>query len=239
MNGEGRTDIDPTLEAPAASQSAAKVIMSRFQRLVQPASEPLLSHLYLVRHGETEWSLSGRHTGRIDIGLTERGDDEARALAPSLASIKFEHVLTSPALRARRTCELSGLGTSAQTEPDLQEWDYGSYEGRCSSEIREDRPGWILCRDGCPGGEDAADVAARADRLIRRLRTLDGNIALFSHGQFGSSLAARWIGLEIVESQHFSLGTASLGVLGYNPVHPEVSVIARWNIAPGYMHLIS
>ena len=194
---------------------------------------PALGHLYLVRHGETAWSLSGQHTGRIDIALTERGEDEARALAPAMAAIQFEHVLTSPAQRAKRTCELSGLGAFGKADPDLAEWDYGLYEGRCSSSIRVERPGWTLCRDGCPDGESAADVSARADRLITRLRALSGNVALFSHGQFGSSLAARWIGLAIIESQHLMLGTGSIGILGYNPAHPEVSVLARWNLNPG------
>ena len=193
---------------------------------------PLRRCLYVIRHGQTEWSISGRHMGRVDIGLSDRGQDEARALAPVLSGPDFSHVLTSPASRARRTCELSGLGASAQTEPDLAEWDYGIYEGRRFSDIRKERPGWILCRDGCPGGEDAAAVSARADRLIKRLQTLVGDIALFSHGRFGSVLAVRWIGLEIVKAQHFLLDTASIGILACDPAHPEVSVIARWNIAP-------
>ena len=195
------------------------------------------SHLVLVRHGETAWSLSGQHTGRTDIALTGRGEDEARALAPVMAGMRFEHVLTSPAGRARRTCELSGLAAASRIDPDLAEWDYGAYEGRSSVDIRRDRPDWVLCRDGCPDGEDAEQVCARADRLIARLRTLDGNVALFSHGQFGTSLAARWIGLPIAQSQHLMFGTASIGVLGYNPGHPDVSVLERWNVVPGPLRL--
>jgi probable phosphoglycerate mutase len=189
--------------------------------------------LTLIRHGQTEWSLSGRHTGRTDIGLTERGEDEARALVPALAAMRFDHVLTSPARRARRTCALSGLGASADVEPDLAEWDYGAYEGRCSADIRLDRPGWNVYRDGCPGGEDAEQVSERADRLIARLAALGGAIALFSHGQFGCSLGARWIGLTVSQGQHFLLGTASISVLGVNPSHPDIRVIAGWNSVPG------
>ena len=185
--------------------------------------------LTLIRHGQTEWSLSGRHTGRTDIGLTGPGEDEARALAPLLAASRFDHVLTSPARRARRTCELSGLGASAQVEPDLAEWDYGAYEGRCSVDIRLERPDWNVYRDGCPGGEDAAQVSERADRLIGRLAALGGTIALFSHGQFGCSLGARWIGLPVSQGQHLLLSTASMSVLGFNPGHPDIRVIARWN----------
>jgi len=186
-----------------------------------------------MRHGETEWSLSGQHTGRTDIPLTARGDDEARALGPWLRGIPFTHVLTSPRRRARRTCELAGLGPEAQIEPDLSEWDYGDYEGQLSVDIRRGRPDWNLFRDGCPHGETPEQISDRADRLISHLCALGGTIALFSHGQFGCSLATRWIGLPVIEAQHLSLGTASLSVLGYNPNHPEVRVIARWNAGPG------
>ena len=191
-----------------------------------------LLQLYLIRHGETEWSLSGQHTGRTDIPLTARGEDEARALGPCLRVIQFARVLTSPQQRARRTCELTGLEREIEIEPDLAEWDYGDYEGRRSVDIRKERPNWNVFRDGCPHGETPEQVSGRADRLIAHLRVLDGNVALFSHGQFGCSLAARWIGLPVTEAQHFSFGTASLSVLAYNPSHPEVRVIARWNTAP-------
>jgi probable phosphoglycerate mutase len=190
--------------------------------------KPLL-RLYLIRHGETEWSLSGQHTGRTDLPLTAHGEDEARQLAPRLRHIQFARVLTSPRQRARRTCELAGLGAAAETEPDLAEWDYGDYEGLLTADVRKLRPGWNVFRDGCPGGEMPAAVSDRADRLIAHLCTLDGNVALFSHGEFACVLAARWIGLPVVEGQHFSVDAASLGILGYNPGHPEVRVIALWN----------
>ncbi len=196
-----------------------------------PARKELLS-LYLVRHGQTEWSLSGRHTGSTDIPLTPRGEDEARALIPWLNHVQFGLVLTSPRQRARRTCELVGLGREAEIEPNLAEWDYGDYEGERSSDIRQDRPAWNVFRDGCPHGEMPAQVSDRADRLIARLCTMNGNVALFSHGEFGLALAARWIGLPVVEGQHFLMGTASLNILSYNPSHPEVRVIALWNATP-------
>ncbi|MBX0328425.1 histidine phosphatase family protein [Oscillochloris sp. ZM17-4] len=185
--------------------------------------------LYLVRHGGTSWSVSGQHTGRSDIPLTPQGEAEARRLAPRLQAVAFTHVLTSPSQRARRTCALVGLEPKAAIDPDLSEWAYGDYEGRTSADIRAERLGWDVFRDGCPHGESPAQIAARADRLIARLRALDGNVALFSHGQFGAVLAARWIGLTVVEAQHFRLDTASLSILGYDPHHPEVAVIAMWN----------
>jgi probable phosphoglycerate mutase len=189
------------------------------------------TRLYLVRHGETEWSLTGRHTGRTDIALTARGEDEARGLASRLRDIRFARVLTSPLQRARRTCELAGLSAVAAIETDLAEWDYGDYEGQRSADIRKHRAGWNVFRDGCPHGETPAQVSDRADRLIARLRALDGNVALFSHGQFGCVLAARWIALPLIEAQHFALDPASLSILGYDPHHPEVAIIALWNAA--------
>lgn len=185
--------------------------------------------IYLVRHGETEWSLSGQHTGRTDIGLTAHGEDEARQLGKRLLNIRFAHVLMSPLQRARRTCELAGLAAAAEIEPDLAEWDYGDYEGQTSKDICKQRAGWNVFRDGCPQGEMPTQVSARADRLIEKLYALGGNIAVFSHGQFGRALAARWIGLALIEAQHFALGTASLCILSRDPHHPEVPVIALWN----------
>jgi probable phosphoglycerate mutase len=185
--------------------------------------------LYFIRHGETEWSLSNQHTGRTDIPLTARGEDEARRLAQRLQGILFAHVLTSPRLRARRTCELAELGAVAKIEPDLAEWDYGDYEGRRSVDIRIERPDWNVFRDGCPQGETPAQVSARADRLIARLRAFDGTVAIFSHGQFGCVLAARWIGLPLQKAKHFQLGTASVSILSSDPHHSEVPVIAQWN----------
>ena len=195
------------------------------------ALHPPLS-LYFIRHGQTEWSLSGQHTGRTDIPLTAQGEDEARQLVPWLRPIHFTRVLTSPRQRARRTCALAGLGARAEIEQDLQEWDYGDYEGKLSSDVRKQRPGWDVFRDGCPGGEMPDQVTARADRLIAHLGTMEGDVALFSHGEFGLALAARWIGLPVIDGQHFVLGTASLSILGYNPAHPELRAIALWNASP-------
>jgi len=192
---------------------------------------PIL-RLYLIRHGETAWSLTGQHTGRTDIPLTAHGEDEARELRPWLSHIRFSHALTSPLQRARRTRSLAVTEPAADIEPDLVEWDYGAYEGQCSADVRKGRPGWSVFRDGCPGGEVPSQISLRADRLITRLRALDGNVALFSHGEFGCALAARWIGLHVVEGQHLSLSTAALGILSYNPVHPEIPMIALWNAAP-------
>ena len=185
--------------------------------------------IYLIRHGETEWSLASRHTSRTDIPLTEQGEQDARRLAERLRDLTFSQVFTSPRQRARRTCELAGLGPVAKIEPDLAEWDYGDYEGQHSVDIRKGRPDWNLFRDGCPRGEMPAQVSDRTDRLIARLRALDGNVALFSHGHFGCVLAVRWIGLPVIEGQHFLLGTASLSILGYEPSHPEVPLIEMWN----------
>lgn len=190
---------------------------------------PMPLQLYLIRHGGTAWSISGQHTGRTDIPLTPEGESEATRLKHRLDLIGFAHVLTSPSQRARRTCVLVGLEGVAEIDADLAEWDYGEYEGRRSADIRADRPGWNVFRDGCPGGETPPQVSDRADRLIARLRSLDGGVALFSHGQFGSVLGARWIGLPLIEAQHLRLDTASLSVLGSDPHHPEVPIIASWN----------
>lgn len=201
---------------------------------MMPAGKPRLS-MYLIRHGQTEWSLSGQHTGRTDIALTARGEEEARELLPWLASIQFARVFSSPRQRAQRTCELAGLGPRREIEPDLAEWDYGDYEGRLSSDIRKARPEWNVFRDGCPGGEMPAEVSSRADRLIVRLCTMGGNLALFSHGQFGLALTARWIGLPIEDARHFLLDTASVSILSFNPVHPDLRVIRLWNATPALL----
>ena len=193
------------------------------------ANKSGILRLYLIRHGETGWSRSGRHTGRTDIPLTPSGEDEARELGKHLRDISFAQVLTSPLRRAVQTCSLAGLDKNPEIEPDLAEWDYGDYEGQRSVDILEARPDWNVYRDGCPGGEMPAQVSARADRLISRLHKLDGNIALFAHGQFGSVLAARWIGLAVAEAEHFMLGTASLSILAFDPHHAGVPVIALWN----------
>jgi broad specificity phosphatase PhoE len=195
-----------------------------------PITTPLPTHLYLIRHGETEWTLTGQHTGRTDLPLTEQGEEEARKLALRIENIPFAHVLTSPLQRARQTCELAKLGNEAKVEPDLAEWDYGDYEGQRSVDIRKERANWNVFQDGCPNGEMPEQVTARADRLIAHLRTLGGNVALFSHGQFGRVIAARWIGLQTIEAQHFLLDTAALSILSHDPHHPEVAVIALWNV---------
>ena len=189
--------------------------------------------IYFFRHGQTAWSLSGQHTGKTDIPLTAQGEDEARALLPWVRQVKFSHVLTSPRVRARRTCALVGLGDVAEIEPRLSEWDYGDYEGELSSDIRKERPGWNIFSDGCPDGEMPAQVSDRADHLIAYLTKMNGNIALFSHGHFGLALAVRWIGLAIEQGQHFQFKTASLGILSFNSSDPETRVISLWNAKPG------
>ena len=190
---------------------------------------PMPLRLHLIRHGETEWTLSSQHTGRTDIPLTEQGEQDARKLAAQLRDVRFSRVFTSPRQRARRTCELVGLEAVAEIESDLAEWDYGDYEGQRSADIRKGRPDWNLFRDGCPRGESPVQVSERADRVIARLRALEGNIAIFSHGHFGRVLAARWIGLSVEQAQHFLLSTASISVLGYEHNLAEESSIVLWN----------
>ncbi len=189
--------------------------------------------LFYFRHGETLWSLSGQYTGVTDLPLTANGETQARALKPWVGAIAFTHVLTSPRLRARATCEFAGLGDRAALEPDLAEWNYGDYEGRRSIEIHEERPGWNIFQEGCPNGESPSEVSDRSDRLIERIRKLDGNVALFSHGQFGKVFCARWIGLSVLQAQHFDLAPASMSILGADRDHPEIPVLALWNAVPG------
>jgi len=180
----------------------------------------------LVRHAETEWSLSGRHTGRTDIPLTDRGRDAAALLGERLAAWSIALVLVSPSARARETCELAGLGADAQVDEDLLEWDYGEYEGLTSEQIDRRRPGWSLWRDGCPGGERAADVGARADRVIGVLERADGVAAVFSHGHILRVLGARWIGLEARHGGRLGLSTGAICLLGHEHGAP---ILARWN----------
>jgi len=184
--------------------------------------------LYLARHGETAWSLSGQHTGRTDLPLTDRGEANARRLAPRLSGRSFATVLTSPLRRAARTCELAGFGAIADRDEDLLEWDYGQYEGRKSADIRAERPDWDLFRDGCPGGENAADVAARADRIVELVRSIGGDVLVFSSAHFLRVLAARWLGLAPQGARGFVLDTASLGALGYEHSRNEPA-IHLWN----------
>ncbi len=172
--------------------------------------------VYLARHGETAWSLTGQHTGLTDLPLTESGEQTARRLGERLQGLTFTKVFTSPLQRAAKTCNLAGLTDRAQVDSDLVEWGYGDYEGRRGSEIRAERPEWNLFRDGCPGCESPAQVAARADRVIARVRAIDGNVLLFTSGHFIRVLATSWIGLEpTVNSRSFMLSTASLSALGY------------------------
>lgn len=187
-----------------------------------------LPQLYLVRHGETPWSLSGQATGRTDIALTEAGERSAEALSARLGELSFVKVLTSPLQRARRTAELAGFGLSALADDDLVEWDYGAYEGRRTAEIRAERPGWTLLGDGCPGGETLAAVSQRADRVVGRIRALDGDALVFAHRDLLRVLAVRWLGLEAAEARHLYLTTASVSVLGYHHGLAE-PVIRLWN----------
>jgi broad specificity phosphatase PhoE len=188
----------------------------------------MLPSVTLVRHGETEWSASGRHTGRTDIPLTQEGERRARGLRERLDRMTFDRVFTSPLQRARRTCELAGFGEDAKADPDLLEWDYGDYDGRTTKEILSGRPTWLLFRDGCPNGELPTDVGARADRVIARLRAADDHAILFSSGHILRVLAARWLGLAPSEGRLFMLGTASISILGYEHLKGEPAV-QLWN----------
>ncbi len=180
----------------------------------------------LIRHAETEWTLSGQHTGRTDLPLTDHGRDAARTLAPRLAATEFALVLVSPSRRAVETCELCGLGPLAQTREDLLEWDYGDYEGLTSPQIEERRPGWSLWRDGCPGGESAADVGARADRVIEEINAAPGVVAIFSHGHALRVLGARWIELDPTGGARLGLAPGAICRLGHEH---GLSILAAWN----------
>ena len=184
--------------------------------------------VYLARHGETAWSVSGQHTGLTDLPLTGRGEHNARRLGERLAGMRFAKVLASPLQRAARTCELAGFGALAEVDRDLVEWNYGEYEGRRTSEIRAERPDWQLFRDGCPGGESPHQVGARADRVVGRVRAVHGDVLIFSSGHFLRVLAARWLGLEAAAGRYLLLGTASLSALGYEHDAQE-PVIRLWD----------
>jgi broad specificity phosphatase PhoE len=184
--------------------------------------------IYLARHGETAWSLSGQHTGRTDLPLTERGEATARALGARLSGLSLAKVFTSPLQRAVRTCELAGFGDKAEADPDLVEWDYGQYEGRRTVEILSERPDWLLFRDGCPGGETPDQVGVRAGRVVDRIRAASGDVLVFSSAHILRVLAARWLGLEAAGGRYFLLGTASLSVLGYEHNLGEPA-IRLWN----------
>ena len=185
--------------------------------------------VYLARHGETAWTLSGQYTGLTDLPLTERGERNARRLEERLRGLSFTRVFASPLQRARRTCELAGFGAVAEIDSDLVEWNYGDYEGQRTAEIRAKRPDWELFRDGCPRGESPAQAAARADRVVSRIRAVLGNVLLFSSGHFIRVLATRWIGLEVTASaRRFMLSTASLSAVGYENELAR-PVIRLWN----------
>ena len=185
-----------------------------------------IQEIYLVRHGETEWSLSGQHTGITDIPLTETGRKVAKRFEPVLATETFALVLTSPLQRARETCELAGLGERAEIDRDLMEWDYGEYEGLTPSQIHATAPGWMIFSHGCPGGENPEQVGARVDRVIARVRALAGHVALFAHGHVLRVFAARWLGLPAASGCHFLLDTATLSVLSS---YRSIPAIKRWN----------
>src|ERR1700753_2248840 len=185
--------------------------------------------IYLARHGETAWTLTHQHTGMTDLPLTQAGERNAAHLGKRLKGITFTKVFTSPLQRATRTCELAGFSAIAEVDRDLVEWNYGEYEGRTGAEIRADRRGWQLFRDGCPGGESAQQVACRADRVLNRLREPDGDLLLFTSGHFIRVLACRWIGIEpTINARSLMLSTASLSALGYE-VDRSRPVIRLWN----------
>src|ERR1700722_11539945 len=185
--------------------------------------------LWLIRHGGTEWSLSGAHTGRTDLPLTPEGERRATGLRAKLTGHNFALVLTSPLQRARRTCELAGLGCQSQIEPNLTEWDYGAYEGRTTDDIQRERPGWSLFRDGVPGGETIEQVAVRARAAIECALDAHGDVALFAHGHILRILAACWLELALASARLFALGTGGISILGYER---ETRVIVRWNLQP-------
>jgi probable phosphoglycerate mutase len=195
-------------------------------RTARPRGRAPEQQVFLIRHGETEWSLSGQHTGTTDIPLTANGRKVARRLEPVLARETFALVLASPLERARKTCELAGLGERAEIDRDLTEWNYGEYEGLTPKQIHAKAPQWMIFRDGCPGGENPDQVGARADRLIGRVRAVKGNAALFAHGHIFRVLAARWLGLPAPAGSHFLLDTATLSVLSY---YRGIPAIKRWN----------
>jgi broad specificity phosphatase PhoE len=185
-----------------------------------------MNRVVLVRHGQTTWSAEGRHTGWTDLALTEAGERQGKALGEMLSDYRFAGVLTSPLARAQRTSELAGFGAEAEAEPDLMEWDYGDYEGRTTADIRNESPGWSVWTHPIPGGESLSELAARADRVIGRIRETEGDVLLFGHGHALRVLAVRWLNLEPKTASGFVLETAALGILGWERDHPA---ILRWN----------
>jgi broad specificity phosphatase PhoE len=188
-----------------------------------------LPDVYLVRHGETEWSLSGQHTGLTDLRLTESGEEQARRLQRRLTATAFAKVFSSPLHRAMRTCQLSGYGSAVEADSDLIEWNYGDYEGKTRPQILAQRPGWLIFRDGCPNGESPKDVGIRADRVLSRVGEVNGNVLVFSSGHFLRVLMARWLGLEPSGGRYFKLGTATLSVIGHDHNNRAEHVIRLLN----------
>ena len=182
--------------------------------------------IYLIRHGETEWSRDGKHTGVTDVSLTDHGRQTARSLRPVLAREQFVMVLTSPLQRARETCELAGLAKDSRVEPDLMEWNYGDYEGLTTKNIQSARPGWSVFHHGCPGGESPEQVTVRADHVLAKVRAADGNVALFAHGHILRVIAARWVNQPPSFGEHLLLDTATLSVLGY---YYDTPALKAWN----------
>ena len=182
--------------------------------------------IYLIRHGETEWSRDGKHTGVTDVSLTDHGRQTARSLEPVLAREQFVLVMTSPLQRARGTCELAGLAKDSRVEPDLMEWNYGEYEGLTTKQIQSARPGWSVFHHGCPGGESPEQVAVRADHVLAKVRAIDGNVALFAHGHILRIIAARWVNQPPSFGEHLLLDTATLSVLGY---YYDTPALKAWN----------
>lgn len=184
--------------------------------------------IYLVRHGETEWSLSGKHTGITDIPLTANGRKEAKLFEPLFAKVSFTKVLTSPLQRARMTCELAGLGGQAEIDRNLMEWNYGEYEGLTTKQIHKTSPNWMLFSDGCPGGESPEQIGARVDRVVARVRAIECPVILFAHGHVLRVFAARWLGLPVVTGCHFMLDPATLSILSY---YRGIPAVKQWNVA--------
>jgi broad specificity phosphatase PhoE len=191
--------------------------------MIDGAPKPVV---WLVRHGETQWSREHRHTGRTDVPLTAEGEEQARSLEAPLAAISFDRVLCSPLGRARETCRLAGFEDRGELRDALMEWDYGDYEGITSADIHVTRPDWLLWRDGCPNGESPAEVGDRADAVVSELLGVDGTVVVFAHGHLLRVLAARWLGLEPFDGRHFGLGTATLSRLGWEH---DYRVVQRWN----------
>jgi broad specificity phosphatase PhoE len=189
----------------------------------------LLPHIVVIRHGETEWSRSGRHTGRTDLPLTDRGHEQARSVGARLKGVALRRVFSSPLQRATRTAELAGFGPLLELDPDLLEWNYGDYEGRRTAEIRAERPGWNVFRDGCPNGESLRDVSVRADRVVARLRKAEGDVAIFSHAHFLRVLTVRWLRLDPLAALAFVVHPAAVGLLGYEHGSRDEPVLIRWN----------